>query len=401
LREYDPADPAIAADPFPLFRELRAEDPVHYSETLGGWLLTRYADVLWALKEPRLSADRITPFMQVLPAEDAERFAELGRSLSLWAVFSDPPRHTRLRALFNKAFTPGEVQRLKAAITRITESLLAEVGKRGEFDLIQEFAYPLPVLVISEMLGVSADEYQRIKRWSDDVVTFIGLPRKPRSAYEAASESNHHLSTLLRQVISEHRRNPRENLLMSLINARDGADALSEDELVATAVLLVFAAHTNTTHLIGNGILALSRHAEEEERLRAQPELMASAVEEFLRYDGPVQAVRRVVLEDVTLAGKTLRKGELVFMLLNAANRDPAQFEEPESLVLSRRNNRHLAFGFGTHFCVGAALSRLEGQIAIPKVLEAFPRLRVVERPLTWSRSFAFRGLDSLPLWSP
>jgi len=399
LAALDPADPAFRADPFPAFRRLRREDPVHHCEAVGGWVLTRYVDVLATLRDPRLSADRITPFFESLSEEQRTETRELGDSLRKWTVFSDPPQHTRLRSLFNKAFTSRAVERLRAGIEQVVHDLLAPAAARGRIDLIAEFAYPLPAVVICEMIGLDREDIDRIKVWSAAIEAFLGLAKKPKDVYDTARRNVGEMADHFRRVVDDHRRRPREDILSSLIAATEGEERLSQDELIATCMMLVFAAHTTTTHLIGNGAVALLRHPGSLAALRADlaPAAIARAVEELLRYDGPVQVARRVVREPIEIGERKLAPGDIVFPMLNAANRDPDQFPEPERLDLARANNRHIAFGYGPHFCPGAPLARMEGQIALTAILGTFDDIRLAE-PVDWIESFGFRGLKALPL---
>jgi cytochrome P450 len=396
---FDLRSPDFRADPFPTFRRLRIEDPVHRSDALGGWILTRYADVLAALRDPRFSADRITPFFEELSADERAGMKDLGDSLRKWTVFSDPPQHTRLRALFNKAFTHQAVERLRAGVEQVVADLLAPALPRGRIDLISEFAYPLPAIVICEMIGLPRADIDRIKVWSAAIEPFLGLARKPREVYDAARRNVAEMGEHFRGIIADHRRRPREDMLTGLIAASEGGERLTEDELVATCMMLVFAAHTTTTHLIGNGMLALLRQPEALAGLRADPSrpAMTRAVEELLRFDGPVQVARRVALETIEIDGRRVARGEIVFPMLNAANRDPRQFPDPDRLDLARAENRHIAFGIGAHFCPGAPLARMEGQIAFTAILQRLDDIRVVG-PLDWIESFGFRGLKGLPL---
>jgi cytochrome P450 len=331
--------------------------------------------------------------MQRVDADLRERMTELGRSLSAWAVFADPPSHTRLRSLFNKAFTARVVERLEGQLHEIVDELLTEALEAREVDFISSFAYPLPARVICAMLGIPAADIEQIRAWSDDVATFIGLPKKPRETYESALASNRALLDYFRAVIAEHRRTRPDDLVTRLLDATESGERLSEDELLATCNLLLFAAHTTTTHLLGNGILALLRHPEGLSAL--DDETIRTAVEELLRFDGPVQAVRRVARRDLTLGGRAVRAGDLVFVMVNAANRDPAAFEEAETLDVRRVDNRHIAFGFGAHFCAGAPLARLEARVAF-HALATRCRLELADASPRWTRSFGFRGVERL-----
>jgi cytochrome P450 len=324
---------------------------------------------------------------------------QLADSLRSWAVFSDPPQHTRLRKLFNKAFTARAVEGLGAGIERIVHDLFAPAQRRGHIDLIGEFAYPLPALVICEMIGLPLSDIDRIKIWSGAIESFLGLATKPQHLYDEARRNVAEMTDHFRSIVDGHRERPRQDILSGLIAASDGGDHLTEDELIATCMMLVFAAHTTTTHLIGNGMLALLRHPEALASLTADPspEAVNRAVEEMLRYDGPVQVARRVVRESIEVGGRRLASGELVFPMLNAANRDPDQFAEPDRFDLMRTENRHIAFGFGGHFCPGAPLARMEAQIAFTVILRATSEIRLAG-PVEWIESFGFRGVKTLPL---
>jgi len=392
---YDPRQPEVIADPYPLFRRLQSDDPAHWSDVLGGWVLTRYDDVRMALGDARLSADRITPFMSRRGAQTTPGLAELARLVPLWAVFSDPPRHTRLRGLMNRAFTTRAVERLRPRVEAIIDDLLDRIRGRETFDVMRDFAYPLPITVIAELLGVAREERDHFKSWSDELAGFIGSALDTPDKYARAGRAMGAMAAYFHTLISERRREPRDDLMSVLIAAEERGDAMSEDELVATGVLLLFAGHETTTNLIGNAVLALLRHRGEVPRLHADP---AAAVEEFLRYDGPTQAMVRIAGEDVGLHGRTIRRGDRIFTMIGAANRDPDQFPDPDRLDLQRQPNRHIAFGYGIHFCIGASLARLEAQLALPALLARFPALTLpVDQP-RWLPSLVFRGVSSLPV---
>lgn len=395
----DPHDEGFRADPFPTFARLRDTDPVHWSDAVGGWVLTRYADVVATQRDPRLSSDRITPSFAELPTARRLELQQLQTSLGSWAVFSDPPEHTRLRKLFNKAFTARAIAGREAGIERIVDDLLRPLLRRGTGDLIAEFAYPLPALVICDLIGLPHDDIDDVKVWSGAIESFLGLANKPPHVYEAARRNVDAMTEHFRAAINDHRARPRGDILSGLIAASDGGDQLSEDEIIATCMMLVFAAHTTTTHLIGNGMLALLRHPEAYGALKSNPSQQAigAAVEEMLRYDGPVQVARRVVREPIELRGQRLRRGELVYPMLNAANRDPEQFTAAEQFDVTREGNRHIAFGFGAHFCPGAPLVRLEAHHAFRAIMRSRSRIRLAG-PIEWLDSFGFRGLTALPL---
>ena len=394
---YDPRLPEVVADPYPVFHRLREDDPVHWSEILGGWVLTRYADVKAALSDPRLSADRITPFARSREA-GGDNLATLLRLIGLWAVFTDPPRHTRLRGLMNLAFTSRAVERLRPQITRIVSELLAAMDARGGGDLIRDFAYPLPVAVIADMLGVPREDSERFKAWSDELATFVGSAFGAPDKYARAGRSAAAMADYFRVAIAERRASPRDDIMSALTAARDRGEALSEDEVVASCMLLLFAGHETTTNLIGNAALAFMRNPEPAEAVRADVALAVAAVEEGVRYDGPTQAMVRVATDEVKIGGTPLPRGARIFTMINAANRDPRQFPDPDRLDVRRELGRHIAFGYGIHFCLGAPLARLEGQIALPAVLARRPRLACEEDRVVWLDSLVFRGVRALPV---
>ncbi|HEY4910329.1 MAG TPA: cytochrome P450, partial [Methylomirabilota bacterium] len=341
---FNPMDAEFIANPYPTYHRLRAEEPVHHNP-LGFWVLTRYEDVLVALRDPRFAKEAIAAFV-------AARFGFAPPGIGLSMLDRDPPDHTRLRGLVSKAFTPRVVEVLRPHIQRIVDGLLERVETAGSMDLIEDFAYPLPVIVICELLGVPVEDRDRFKQWGLDIARGLDAIWLPPDSEVAARSmaSRHALSDYFRALIAERRASPRGDMLSALIAAEEAGDTLGEDELLATCILLLVAGHETTVNLIGNGTLALLRHPHELRRLRENPGLIASAVEELLRYDGPVQRTARIPSEDVTIGGRTIGKGELVLPFIGAADRDPAQFPDPDRLDITRADNRHIAFGWGIHF---------------------------------------------------
>jgi cytochrome P450 len=397
--DYRPSDPAVLADPFPLYRRMQDEDPVHWSPRLKGWVLTRYEDVKRVCLDTGVwSSDRLRPFFASLPGAEAARMAELMRILTLWMVFRDPPEHTRLRRLASRVFNVRSIHALRPNVEALTAWLLERIGAREQFDFIGDFAGPLPALVIMDMLGVPRAELERVKRLSDEMALFIGSARETAGKYDRAEAATHEMSAFFRVLIAERRADPRADLLSALAHLDDEGERLSDDELVATCVLLLFAGHETTTHHLANGLAALLRFPAELARLRADPGLAAAAVEELLRYDGPIGAQVRIVQRECGLHGKTLGPGERVFLLLNAANRDPRAYDDPDRLDLGRHGPPHLTFGFGAHICLGFPLARLEGQVALPAVLARWRTLEPVGARPQWLDSLVLRGMTAMPL---
>lgn len=387
--EFNPFLPEVMVDPYPYYRRMRETDPVHWNGTLRAWFLTRHADVLELLRDDAFSADRSRSdrFRPPPPGREAR-----GRSM----LVSDPPHHTRLRNLVNMAFTPRMTERMRPRIEAITADLLDRAGRRQEMDLVADFAYPLPVIVIAEMLGVPARDRDRFQEWSATLVRGLD-PILDDATQEAVLDARDALLDYLRDVVAEHRAEPRDDLMSALIAAEERGDTLSESELLTMCNLLLVAGHETTVNLIGSGVLTLLRHPDQLERLRTHPGLARSAVEELLRFASPVQWTGRVPLRAVELGGRTLLPGQSVVGILGAANRDPAMFAEPDRLDLGRDPNPHVAFGRGIHFCLGAPLARLEAQVALPMLLGRFPGLRLAGEPEP-RPTLVLRGLSRLPV---
>jgi len=389
---FNPMDPEFVADPYPTYHQLRALDPVHQSP-LGFWVLTRYEDVVAALRDQRFGKEALAAFV-------AERFGLPVPGAGLSMLDRDPPHHTRLRGLVSKAFTPRVVEVLRPRVQDLVDGLIDAVADQGSMDLIDDFAYPLPVVVICEMLGVPVEDREHFRRWGLDIargLDSIMLPPDSEVARRSMS-SRSELSDYFRRLIAERRKAPRADLLSGLIAAEEAGDKLNEEELLATCILLLVAGHETTVNLIGNGTLALLRHPDQLRRLREDPGLIGTAVEEFLRYDGPVQRTARIPSEDVTIGDRTIPEGDLVMPFIGAADRDPAQFPEPDRLDIGRADNRHIAFGWGIHFCLGAPLARVEGQIAINTLVRRLPELALATDKPEFRHSLTLRGLARLPV---
>ncbi|HZY89930.1 MAG TPA: cytochrome P450 [Gemmataceae bacterium] len=393
------ASPQFKANPYPFYARLRAEAPA-YRMTLPtgepGWLVTRYDDVVAVLKDERFVKNTANA-LTARQAANQPWFRKLFPALKRNLLNQDPPDHTRLRALVSKAFTPRLVEQMRERIQALTDDLLDKAAGRGRVDLIRDFALPLPTTVIAEMLGVPAADRHAFHRWSNALmaaaVSTWGLMKAVPNGWA--------FMRYVRKTIRKRRADPGPDLVSALVRAEEAGDTLSEDELLAMVLLLLVAGHETTVNLIGNGVLALLEHPGQMKKLRDDPALIRPALEEMLRYASPVEmATERYAREDVTVAGVTVPRGEMVFAVLASANRDERQFANPDALDLTREPNKHLAFGLGTHFCLGAPLARLEGQIAINTLLRRSPDLRLAVAPaaLRWRRGLLLRGLESLPV---
>jgi cytochrome P450 len=398
---------AFFRDPYPTYHSLRSTAPVQWEESVHAWVLTTYAAVAAALSNPHLARGR-TPaqeadFLRQVNARGQADLLPLHCLLADMMLFSDPPKHTRLRALANTAFTPRVAEEMRPHVQAVVDDLLDRVQAAGAMDVIQDLANPLPIRIIAELLSLPAEDRPRFKRWSDAIIAFsASLGGSPEQALRAvpALESLRELRAYFPALVRQLRQEPTDTLLSALVVVTEQGDRLSEDELLATAVLLLMNGHETITYMIGNGLLALLRHPEQWARLRADPALIATGVEELLRYDGSVQLRGLGVAEDWEVDGTLLRKGQSVMALIGAANRDPAQFPDPDRLDLSRQPNRHLDFGRGIHFCLGAALARVELQVAITTVLQRLPQMRLAMplEALEWQTVPVFRGLRALPV---
>jgi cytochrome P450 len=388
----------LIANPYPVYEAFRRTDRVLWQEMMQAWLVTGYDEVQAILKDAeRFSSERQRANNRLaLQLTEQQEGSLMRRTPTI--LSSDPPDHTRMRSLVNKAFTPRAVEKMRPHIQEITERLLDEVRGRDTIDVVRDLAIPLPIIVIAEMLGVPPSDRAQFKAWSTDIASLLGSAGQPDEAIERARRSSEELAEYFRHIVAQRRKEPRDDLVSALIAARDQGNALSEDELIATCVLLLVAGNETTTNLIGNGMLALLRHPDEQRRLRDDPSIITSAVEEMLRYDGPVQATSRVVVRDMEFRGKQFKQGQVVITFLGAANHDPDVFEEPARLDLTRRDNRHMAFGHGIHYCVGAPLARAEAQTALAALLARYPDPEPAFESPDWGPSFILRGLRSLPL---
>ena len=427
----------IRANPYPFYAQLRAHDPVHWDEEMGFWVLTCYDDVASLYTDERFSrAQGLMRGFQRLPDSHKKIAEPVYHSFSKTIFYADPPYHTHLRGLMNHAFTPRRVERMRPYVQKIVDDLLDAAQAKGGMDIVHDLAYPLPVMVIAELLGLPASDRLRFKQWSDDLFAILGTVRhKSRRLLERAAQSLEEMTVYVRDLSRKRREEPDDDLLSALlamtedeelscphphssvspfdaalpvrisphaagerIPEREAASTLTEEELVANVNILLSTGHETTTHLIGNGILALLQHPDQMQKLRRDPSLLPAAIEEILRYDNPVQITYRAALEDAEINGRLIRKGDLVNTILGAANRDPIRFADPDRFDITRNEGRHLSFGLGIHFCIGAPLVRLEAEIAFAAVLRRIPKLALAAETLEWQEHPIFRGLKSLPV---
>jgi pimeloyl-[acyl-carrier protein] synthase len=400
LRDFAAEIVANPNDPYPVYQALREHGRVYYSATWKCRVLSHYQDIAAVLLNPEVFSNRgrVTNVIQrEFPEQFLEQIKPLLHHYSRGVINLDPPDHTRMRRLLQKTFLPRTLERLAVEIRRTTGELLDTAAERGTIDVVADLAYPLPVSVIAELLGVPRDHREQLKRWSAIIMEFQAVPLPSAAAILRSQAGIVEMRAYLSELLEARRKNPREDLISELLMLELDGDRLAEDELLSTCLTLLVAGHETTTNLIGSAVWLFLKHPEQRARLRAQPALVASAIEEVLRFESPLHRVGRTALSDTELAGVTIRKGETVFLLLASANRDPAQFAQPDVFDVARSPNKHIAFGYGIHFCLGAALARLEAPVAVNALFERWPEARLPDTPLDW-HSGVMRGLTSLPI---
>jgi pimeloyl-[acyl-carrier protein] synthase len=393
--EFNPLDPDFRRDPYPHYRRLRAQQPV-YRSALGFWAITRHRDAVAVLRDRRFGAVNIIRWQGFDDGPQADR-NPLHWVMRRFFLFSDPPQHTRLRNLVSKAFTARAVEALRPRIESIVDELLGRVAPARRMDVIADLAFPLPAMVICEMLGVPFADRDRFGKWTVALAAALDPAIGPQTL-ALGSEAAAEFIAYFRRLMAQRRSEPKEDLLSALLAAEQHGDRLSEDEVVATSILLLAAGHETTAGLIGNATLSLLRNPAELAKLRQQPELFGTALEECLRYESPAQFNGRTALEDVDVGGETIAKGELAMVAIGAVDRDPEVFTDPDRLDVARSRNPHLAFGLGTHFCLGAPLARLEGRVALEALVRRTGDLRLIGEEARWRPMISIRSLEALPV---
>jgi len=387
-------DPEVLANPYPLYHRLRNEAPVHWDPFLHSWVVTRYPDVVRVLKE--FSAER-TPSPEQLTSIGLSQLNPIAKVMVKQMLFLDPPAHTRIRSLASAAFTAGRVEALRSHIRDITKSLLGNLAANGRMELIADLTEPLPAIVTAEMLGVPVEDHRQLKSWSQDFAEMLGNFQHNPDHTSRILKSTEELTSYFRSAMRKERLRP-DGLVCSLRDAEIQGDRLTEEEVIANCIVTMVGGQETTTNLIGNGVLTLVRNPDQLEKLRNNLSLIPSAVEELLRYESPSQHTARLAPQDTELGGKQIRKRQAVMAVMAAANRDPERFPDPDRLDITRSDNKHVAFGWGAHFCFGAPLARIEGQIVFEEMVRSFPTWTLEPGPLVWRTNLGLRGLTALPM---
>jgi pimeloyl-[acyl-carrier protein] synthase len=386
-------DPAVLANPYPLYAQLREEAPVYFDPFLHTWVVTKYADVMKVLLT--FSADR-TPSPDQLAAMGMSAIAPIAQVMVKQMLFLDAPAHTRLRSLSATVFSPRRVKVLEEHIRAIANDLIDKALRKGSMDVMSDIAEPLPAIVTAELLGVPVEDHDQLKDWSKDFAEMLGNYQHNPNRIPRVLKSTEEMTKYFRSQLDEQKKAPREGLIQSLLTAEINGDRLTDEEIIANTIVTMVGGQETTTNLIGNGILTLLRNSEEKNRLMADYSLIPSAVEELLRYESPSQQTGRIAREDVMIGGQEIKKGQAIIAVMASGNRDAERFPDPDTLDVARTDNRHLAFGWAAHFCFGAPLARLEGQIMLEAMLRRLPQLELESENLTWRENLGLRGLTSL-----
>jgi cytochrome P450 len=393
LSLYHLLDPEVLANPYPLYRRLRTEDPVHWDPYLHAWVVTRYADVVKVLTE--FSADR-TPTPERLREMGMVELSPIAEVMVKQMLFLDPPSHSRIRSLASYAFTPQRVAVLRDHIREIVKVLLDAVEPSGSMDVIEDLGEPLPCRVTAEMLGVPVEDAPQLKAWSEDFAEMLGNFQHNPERASRVRRSLAEMTEYFQKAIQKIKKEPREGLIHSFLTAQVQGERLTEEEVIANTIVTMVGGMETTTNLIGNGVMTLLRNSDEFAKLKSDHSLIPSAVEEMLRYEPPSQQTARLAPFDTELGGKKIRKHQAVIAVMAAGNRDPERFPDPDRFDIHRVDNRHLSFGWAAHFCFGAALARIEGQAAFEGILQRIPNINLAEHPLVWRTNLGLRGLTAL-----
>ena len=396
---FDPFAADTIANPYLDLAKLRSVEPVSWNEPLKGWLLTTYDEVKAAQRDQRLSAERVKPFTEHMAATNRPELKKMGDLLNQWLLFRDPPAHTPLRRLLIDTFTPRAIEELRPRIGEIVDELLLPVIRSNQFDMISDFAFPMPATVIAHILGVPPSDVPKFRNWSNDLATVIGNSRQVPDRFERGSQALFTLTDYFNKTVFNRRKARNKGMLIDdLIAAQDSGGPMSKDELIASCILILFAGHETTMNLIGNATVLLLKNPNQLALLEEDQNLIPSMVEEVLRYETAAFVIVRVADEDLEILGQKIAKGDRVFLMLGAANRDPLHFENPEEFQIRRKPNRHLSFGYGIHFCIGAELARVEAEIAFSRLLPLLGDVELVSENLDWDDNFVLRGVKSLLL---
>ena len=399
--EFDPSDQAMLRNPHPVFKQLRETAPVHWSPKLSGWVVTSYELATEVLTDAEIfTADRFAPFQKRLSDEKQATTAEVMRWFKHWMVFRDPPDHTRLRRHMANILNVPVFDSMRETCEEVVEMLLDKLPRNEDFDFYSSFSLWMPGLIVADLLGVERDRLLEVKQWSDDMMTFIGSSRGIPDKYERAKRGANGMGQYFLDLVAKRRASPQNDALSMLIESEVDGQRLNDDELVGSMMMVLNGGHETTANLLNNSMLAMAHHPDVVKDLRANPQKMNSAVEEFLRYDSPIFSIGRLVSQDVQLGEQTLRAGDRVFAMLIGANRDPEVFRNPDELNVARTPNPHMAFGKGPHFCLGTPLARMEGQIALGAILKRFEKIELREpvESIPWLNSMVTHGPTRMPL---
>lgn len=398
--QYDLRSPEATINPYPTYAKILSEAPVHWNKGMGGWVIARYDDVTSLFRDPRLSANRFAPLAKLLPEDKLRHMAPILATASRWTIILDPPEHTRLRGLTQKGFSPRVLGAMRPRIQEFTDSLLDSVQGKAQFDLVGDFAAPLPATVIADLLGAKAEDFPRFRSWSDSIAKLFAAGELTDELIDELRHAFLAIGDYIHGLIEDRRRDRRHDLISHLLDVQEQGAPLSDEEMQAECILLLAGGHETTASLIQTSMLALMQAPLQAQRLRDDPSLMPNAIDEFMRYDGAVKWLARMAREDIEIREAKIEAGDLVVLLMGAANRDPGQFRDPGRLDITRNEGRHVGFGYGVHFCEGAQLGRMEVEIALNTLLRRMPELRlaVPVETLAWDSGPPLRALKAMPV---